>query len=155
MEKNLKQKQIQDTQDESFKKIDAFAEGLYDKQDVALSVSLKKVDEGSKLVIKAMSDRSEKITDILRDFSVKLDDIKSDTELIKEYTSQIEDIFDTIQKIEDLEEFLKKRLATDWEKLKDAWQDYKTGKTGRKELIKQGIKILGKRFIKKIIKKLI
>ena len=121
---------------------------LYDKQDVALSVAVKKVEEGSQLVVKAMSDRAEKVTDLLKDFSVKLDDIKSDTELIKEYTSQIEDLFD---KTDDLEDFLKERLATDFQKIKFAWQDYKDGKYGKKGLIKQGIKIIGKKFVKNII----
>ena len=144
--------EIQETQSDTFRKIEAFAEGLYDKQDVGLSVALKKVEDGSKLVVKAMSDRAEKLTDLLKDFSIKLDDIKSDTELIKEYTSQIEEIF---EKTEDLEMFLKTRLATDFQKIKNAWEDYKTGKIGKKELIIEGIKIIGKRFVKKIIGKYI
>lgn len=143
--------QIQETQDENFRKIEGFAEGLYDKQDVALSVAVKKMDYGSKLVVKAMSDRPEKLTDLLKDFSVKLDDIKSDTELIKEYTSQIEEIF---EKTEDLETFLRTRLATDFEKIKNAWEDYKTGKIGKKELIIEGIKMIGKQFMKKMIVKI-
>ena len=49
--------------------------------------------ENTKLIIKAMSRREEKLIDLLKDLSVKCDDIKSDTELIKEYSSQIEEIF--------------------------------------------------------------
>ena len=141
--------QIEDSQREGFKKIEGFAQGLYDKEDVGLSVAIKKMEEGSKLVIKAMSDRGEKITDLLKDFSIRLDDIKNDTELIKEYTSQIEEIFD---KQEDLEAYLKSHLASGWEKIKNSWQDYKTGKIDRKELIKRGIKLLGRTFIKSITK---
>ena len=141
---------VKGSQDEGFVKIEAFAEGLYDKQDVALSVAIQKIGEGSKLVIKAMSDRSEKVTDLLRDFSVKLDDIKSDTELIKEYTSQIELIFDSVG---DLGAYLKDHLASDWEKIKDDYTDYKEGKITRKQLIGIGIKAIGKRFVKKIIEK--
>jgi len=137
-------------QDEGFVKIEAFAEGLYDKQDVALSVAIQKTEEGSKLVVKAMSDRSEKVTDLLRDFSVKLDDIKSDTELIKEYTSQIDLIFDSV---DDLEVYLKDHLASDWEKIKDDYTDYKEGTITRKQLIGIGVKTIGKRFVKKIIEK--
>jgi len=107
------------------------------------------MEEGSKLVIKAMSDKGDKITDLLKDFSIRLDDIKNDTELIKEYTSQIEAIFD---KQVDLEDYLKSHLASDWEKIKDSWQDYKTGIISRKELIKRGIIILGRKFIKSITK---
>ena len=136
---------IQEDQSESFRKVEAFAQGLYDKQDVALSVAVKKVEDGSQLVVKAMSDKAAKVTDLLKDFSIKLDDIKSDTELIKEYTSQIEDLMD---KTEDLEAFLIKHLASDFEKIRFAWKDYKEGKINKKGLIKNGIKIIGKRFIK-------
>ncbi len=142
---------VKKSQDEGFVKIEAFAEGLYDKQDVALSVAIQKVGEGSKLVINAMSDRSEKVTDLLRDFSVKLDDIKSDIELIKEYTSQIELIFDSV---DDLEAYLKDHLASDWEKIKDAYAAYKEGTITQKELIGRGVKAIGKRFVKKIIEKI-
>ncbi len=138
------------SQDEGFVKIEAFAEGLYDKQDVALSVAIQKAEEGSKLVVKAMSDRSEKVTDLLRDFSIKLDDIKSDTELIKEYTSQIELIFDNV---DDLEAYLKDHLASDWEKIKADYTAYKEGIITRKQLIGRGVKTIGKRFVKKIIEK--
>lgn len=147
--------EMADSQSETLKKLDAFAEGLYDKQDVALSITVRKMEEGSKLVVKAMSDRGEKVTDLLRDFSGKLDDIKSDTELIKEYTSQIEDLFDELGRLEDIEAYLKDHLASDWEKLKYAWQDYKAGEIDRTQLIWQGIKVIGKRFIPKILAKVV
>ncbi|MFX0072708.1 MAG: hypothetical protein ACFFAO_16615, partial [Candidatus Hermodarchaeota archaeon] len=147
--------EMQDSQSETLKKLDAFAQGLYDKQDVALSVTVKKMEEGSKLVVKAMSDRAEKVTDLLRDFSGKLDDIKSDTELIKEYTSQIEDLFDELGRLEDIEAYLKDHLGSDWEKLKYAWQDFKAGDINRKQLIWQGVKVIGKRFIPKILAKVV
>ncbi len=97
-----------------------------------------------------MSDRSEKVMDLLRDFSVKLDDIKSDTELIKEYTSQIEQIFD---RVDDLEEYLKDHLDSDWEKIKIAYKEYKERKINRKQFIGNCIRVIGKKFIKKIIEK--
>jgi tetratricopeptide (TPR) repeat protein len=148
---------IQDAQSEGFKKIEGFAEGLYDKQDVALSVAVKKVKKeakkgakkGAKVVVKAMSDKMEKVTDILKDLNIKMDDIKSDTELIKQYTSQIEGIFD---KVDDLEGFLLNKLGSDFQKIKGTWHDFKEGKFGRGALIGKCISIIGKKFIKKIIK---
>ena len=89
--------------------------------------------------------KADKITDILRDFNIKLDDIKSDTELIKEYSEQIEQIF---EKIDDMEDFLKDKLQNDFEKIVDAWKDYKAEKIPKKKFISIGIKMLGKRFIK-------
>ncbi len=141
-------KDMKKAQDENFMKIEAYAEGLYDKQDVALSVGVQKSDNGSKLIIEAMSDRIEKLMDLTKDLSIKLDDVKSNTELILEYTSQIEKVLDNQ---EDLESFLKERLASDFQKFKYAWQDYKAGSINKTELIKEGFKIIGKKFVKKII----
>ena len=78
-----------------------------------------------------------------------LQDIKDDTELISYYTSYIEDILD---KTEDIENFLKSHLATEFEKIRNAWQDFKNGKINRKEFIKIGIKQIGKKFVKIFIK---
>jgi hypothetical protein len=66
-----------------------------------------------------MSERSEKLTDILKDFNIKLDDIKDTNELILEYTSHIEDIFAQLGKLDDIEAYLKDHLPNDWEKIKE------------------------------------
>jgi len=47
------------------------------------------------------------------------------------------------------------REISDWESIKEAWDDYKTGKINRNKLVKEAIKILGKTFIKKIIERVI
>jgi len=137
--------QLQNDQNDNMKIMQGFAEGLYDKQDVALSVVVNKVEHGSEVVVNALSDRAEKVTDLLRDFSTKLDDIKSDTELIKEYTSQIEDV---IAKIDNLESFLMRKLGTDFNKIKHIWKKYKEGAIGKRELVTKGIKLVGKKFVK-------
>lgn len=85
---------------------------------------------------------------ILKEFSEKLDDIKSDTEVIKEYTSQIEQIFN---RVDDLESFLIKKLGNDFQKIQTAWNQYKEGKIGKAGLIKEGLRVIGKNFIKKIL----
>lgn len=77
--------------------------------------------------------------------------IKDDTELISLYTSYIEQVFD---KIEDIEDYLKSHLASEFEKIRNAWQDYKEGKIDKKELIKIGLKQIGKKFLKIFIQKL-
>lgn len=88
---------------------------------------------------------------MLQEIISKVDGIKNDTELIIEYTSQIEEIFD---KQTDLEAFLQDRLQSDFEKIKDSWQDYKEGKIGKKELIKVGLKSIGKVFVRQVFHKL-
>lgn len=62
---------------------------------------MQQQEEGTKIIIKGMSGMIEKVTDILREISAKCNDIKSDTELIKEYTSQIEDLFTKLDKVEE------------------------------------------------------
>ena len=91
---------------------------------------------------------SPELLDKLTELSEKLDDIKDDTEVIKDYTSHIEEIFD---RVDDLEEFLIKNLGSDFTVIKHAWKEYKEGKINKKQLIAQGIKLLGKRFLKKIV----
>ena len=64
---------------ENLKYFEAFAQGAYDKEDVALSISIKKSDPKPKVIIKAMSDRGEKIFDLLRDVKIKLQGILNKT----------------------------------------------------------------------------
>jgi len=78
-----------------------------------------------------------------------LEDFKDNTEIIKIYTEKIELILD---KQEDLEEFLRSHLSTDFEKIKDAWEDYKEEYITKRRLIKEAIKVLGKKFRKIVIK---
>ncbi len=77
-------------------------------------------------------------------------DIKDNTEIIKEYTLKIEEIID---KTEDIEDCLRSRLATDYEKVKDIVHDYKSGKIKKGELAKRILKILGKNVAKILIKR--
>lgn len=98
-----------------------------------------------------MSNEAAKLTDILKDCSIKLDEIKSDTQLIKEYSSQIEDIFEKLEKLEDIENYLQQKLASDWDKIKETWHRYKSKEIDLMEFLKDGTKIVGKHFIKKIL----
>ncbi len=141
-----------DSYGENYRMIHGYAQGKYDKKDVALSIIMQKLEEHTQLIIKAMSDEKAKLTDILRDISFQCNDIKTDTALIKDYTSQIEEVFD---RIDDLESFLINNLGGDFTKIKYVWQQYKAGEITRKELIKEGLKLIGKHFAKIFIKKII
>ncbi|MHA1758768.1 MAG: hypothetical protein ACTSVV_18525 [Promethearchaeota archaeon] len=87
---------------------------------------------------------SDKSLDLLRTLNLKIDGIKNDVELIKEFSAPIEEI---LTKFNDMGEYLQEHLDSDWEKIKDSWQAYKNGEIGKKELVKRGIKTLGKKFI--------
>lgn len=139
---------LQTLKNDEFKKFEAYAQGLYDKQDVALTIAVKKIDNGSRLMVKTMSNQSDKVTDILKDFNIKLDDIKSDIQLIKEYSGQIEQI---LGKVDNLENFLKDKLTSDFERIRHIWEDYSVGNIKRRDLIKECIIILGRKFIRLVI----
>lgn len=78
-------------------------------------------------------------------------DIKNDTEYIREYLPTIEAI---LEKTEDIELYLRERLATYYEKIKDKIEDYKQGKIQKKELAKHILKTLGKKAVSIFIKKI-
>jgi Tfp pilus assembly protein PilF len=137
--------QLKQTQNANYRSLEGFAQGRYDKEDVALSLTMEKQEDTTQVVIKGMSDKVEKLTDLLRDINAKCDSIKSDTILIKQYTEQISDIIDGIQ---DLEKYLRKRIGSDVDKIKVALEDYRNGKIKKVTLIAKCIGILGKRFIK-------
>lgn len=51
----MKKSQIENyekSQIENYEKVLGFSQGLYDKQDVALSVAVQKLEKGSKLVVR-------------------------------------------------------------------------------------------------------
>ena len=69
---------LQELKSPDYRKLKAYAEGKYDKQDVALSVIMQSLaGHTNKLIIKAMSNREEKIIDLLRDINMKCEAFKS------------------------------------------------------------------------------
>jgi len=77
---------------------------------------------------------------------------------IKEDTSRIvikmdvvviilEQQMEAIGKIEDVENYMKKNLGSDWSQLKYSWQEYKEGKITRGDFAKKALKKLGKKFL--------
>ena len=123
-------------------------------EDLIMDGKLKAKIQGNKILfhhnnyVSSHSNELSNLNVMLKQILDKLDDVKSDTELIKEYTSFIEQIMD---KQESLEDFMIKRLGSDFDVIKHAWSDYKAGKIGKAGLIGQGIKLLGKKFIKKLL----
>jgi len=84
-------KEIKDTHKEGFMRLDGLAQGLYDNQDIAISVAMRKVEEGAEVEIKTLSDKFEKTTDLMKDISVKLEDIKSDTQKVQDIIYYIDE----------------------------------------------------------------
>jgi peptide/nickel transport system substrate-binding protein len=136
----------------NYRNIKGYAEGKYDKEDVGLSIAMQKIAEkNTKLIIKTMSDREEKLIDLLKDINSKCTELKSINELILEYSKEIEN---AISQIENLEEYLITHLGYDWERIRHVWDKYKSGEIARKELIYEGAKIIGKKFLRIFIQKI-
>ena len=97
---------VRESAGSEFRKLKGYAEGKYDKEEVALYLMMQRIaDKTTKLVIKAMSDREEKVIDLLKDLSNKCDILKSSQEISFLVEVICENCGNTIQ----LTEYLKKR----------------------------------------------
>lgn len=133
------------------KGIKGFAEGKYDKQEIALIVKVKKVTEGHNLITTiAMSKKEWIAEEILRDINVKSNNLKSTHELLREYSEKIEAV---MEKIADLEDFLAKNLGPELEKLREVLNRYNRDEISRSELINSGADLIGKNFLTAFIKR--
>ena len=80
------------------------------------------------------------------------------TEIKEMNLSMSENIESIINKVDvildnedDLKTFLYEKLASDWDKIRDTWQDYKDGKIDKKGLLKHALKMTGKKFLGALI----
>jgi len=134
-----------------FKGIKGFAEGKYDKQEIALIITVQKVSEGNNLIkIIAMSNKEWIAGEILKDINVKSNILKSTHVLLREYSEKIEAV---MEKIADLEEFLTKNLGSELDKLREVLNKYNRAEISRSELIKSGADLIGKNFLTAFIKR--
>ena len=92
-----------------------------------------------------MGNKEWMINAILSDLGNKLYPLKPTTaELLREYSEKI-DIF--IDQIDNLEEFLRQNFGTEIKKIEDLINQYLSTQVSKNDFMKQGIEILGKRFI--------
>ncbi|MFW9941768.1 MAG: right-handed parallel beta-helix repeat-containing protein [Candidatus Thorarchaeota archaeon] len=133
------------------KGIKGFAEGKYDKQEIALMVKVQKVTEGNNLItITVMSNKEWVAEEVLKDINIKSNNLKSTYELLREYSEKIEAV---MEKIADLEDFLTKNLGPELEKLRDVLNSYNQAEISRTELINRGADLIGKNFLTAFIKR--
>ncbi len=52
-----------------------------------------------------------------------------------------------MDRIEDVESYIKEKLGSDWNQLQHNWQEYKEGEISRGEFVKAALKKVGKRFL--------
>ncbi len=74
--------------------------------------------------------------------------IKEDTSKIKLDIEAVSVILEyQMDRIDDVEEYMKENLGTDWVQIKYLWSEYKEGDITRGEFTKAALKKLGKSFL--------
>ena len=130
-------------QGESFKHKDC---GVYIPKSEIKKV-VDKIEKKPELKYRTESDNLDDVLNKIREINLKLDGIKNKEEYIEIYTPLIEEIFESVGNIN---EYLEEHLATDFEKIEKALEDYHSGTISRKKLIGLILKLGGKKFIKTI-----
>ena len=75
-------------------------------------------------------------------------EIKDDTKEIRLDISQVTSMIEHImENMNEVEEYMKENLGSDWTIVKNSWKKCKEGEISRKEFIKIGLKKVGKKFL--------
>ncbi|MFX1320518.1 MAG: hypothetical protein ACFFAQ_02630 [Promethearchaeota archaeon] len=83
----------------------------------------------------------------LEKMEYKLSEIKDDTKEIKLKVSEVASLIEPMmEKIDNIETYMKENLGSDWKILKNAWQRCKDGEISKAQFIKMGLVKVGKRF---------
>lgn len=116
----------------------------------------KKYQEGQQYKLSMKTYRqNKKMEKQLKELEESLQKTHELTTQIKEDTSKI--IVDIewvvilvlrqMDRIEDVEFYMKNKLGSDWSQLKNSWQEYKVGEITRGKFAKEALKKLGKKFL--------
>jgi len=74
--------------------------------------------------------------------------IKEDTSQIILDINEVSIIVEMIMnQVDDVEDYMKRNLGSDWKKIKNYWKKYKNNEITKGEFIKFGLKNIGKRFL--------
>jgi hypothetical protein len=129
-----------------FANIGKWFQNLFSKKTIEerqLKISKKILDQNERLEKKLM-----KIEEDLAKTSMLATEIKDDTEKIKLDVDLVVKILDyQMELVENLEDYMKDNLGSDWLQIKNCWRDYKEGEISRGEFAKRALKKLGKNFL--------
>jgi hypothetical protein len=148
-----KKKKSQQPIEFDLKVIKCFAEDKNDNKKIGLSITIqKKTTVTSEMMVKFYGEREWVLTEISSDLSNKLLDLKNTNQLIKEYSAQLEKAFENIP---EGDTFFRKIIGPDYKKLKSLVSQYLNHEIEKTFFISEGIQIIGKEFLTKLIKTLI
>ncbi|KKL50071.1 hypothetical protein LCGC14_2309180, partial [marine sediment metagenome] len=123
---------VQKKEKEGEKEKGKFREKLY-QQNLKLEKKLKKISKRIKMT------------------NALAGEIKDDTSRIVLQLDEVAIILDhqmeAIGKIEEIESYMKANLGSDWNQVKNSWQEYKDGEISRGDFAKIALKKVGKKFL--------
>lgn len=150
--KAKKKKLIQITFNEEFNQFSCFAELKDDQEDISLDVKIQRISENlNKVFINAMGKREWVLNEILKDINLKLIDLKSINELIRDYSEKIVSL---LSQIEDIEKFLRRNLGSEVKQIEEIITQYNENMIDKEQFILKGTQIVGKNFITVFIRNL-
>lgn len=123
------------------------------KVDKNFQDNLKKIKASWKKMLKNIkkSDpkykRYKKLYTKLEKMDSQLSEIGADTKEIKLKVSEVAFMIENLmEEIDNIEDYMKENLGSDWVILKNAWQRCKDGEISKLEFIKTGLLKIGKKF---------
>ncbi|MFX0030328.1 MAG: hypothetical protein ACFE8B_14040, partial [Candidatus Hermodarchaeota archaeon] len=129
-----------------------FAEDKFAKQEIGLSATIQKVEEyKSKIYLRVIGNKEWMINEVIKDLNCKLYPLKTVTELLREYSEKIDNFID---QIDNLERFLTINLGTYYGQIEDILDQYLGNQIEKDDFLKQGVQLLGKKFILSFIENL-
>ena len=130
---------------DDFNMFTCFAELKDDPEDVALSVKIQRItDTTSKVFLTLRGRRDWVLKELLKDIDSKLIEMKSRTELLRNYSGKI---ISLLQGMPDIERFLRRHLASNIKYIEETIDQFNKGEINDEEFVIKGTQLLGKNFI--------
>ncbi|MFX1357401.1 MAG: toll/interleukin-1 receptor domain-containing protein [Promethearchaeota archaeon] len=144
--KKKKKKETSELTEESeFVKFTSFAELRDDPENIAILVKIEKItDDSSNVLLNLKGKRDWVLKEILKDIDLKLVELKSKTELIRNYSGNV---ISLMKDIDDIERFLRRYLGSSIKSIEELIKQYKNKEIDEEEFIIKGTQSVGKDFI--------
>jgi hypothetical protein len=144
--KKKKKKDISELSEETdFTKFTSFAELRYDPETIAIVVKIEKITDNSSNVLLDLKGRRDWVLkEILKDIDLKLIELKSKTELIRNYSEKVVSL---MKDMPNIEKFLRKNLGSSIKKVEELIIQYKNKEFDEEQFIIKATQSIGKEFI--------
>ena len=122
-----------------FKKI--FSKQYQEEQQYKLSIKTYRQNKKMKKQLKQLEESLQKTHELTSQ-------IKEDTsKIVLDIQWVVILVLRQMDRIEDVESYMKEKLGSDWTQLQNSWQEYKVGDITRGEFAKEALKKVGKKFL--------